>query len=79
MQTRRGARNPRLAAERRPGGRHRHPRRTRHFDPQITAAWVSPQAVSLRDRVARLEVKVNVLLTTSLAILLLLLRDLFVA
>ena len=36
-------------------------------------------ALELRDRVARLEVKVNVLLTTSLAILLLLLRDLFVA
>ena len=35
--------------------------------------------LDLRDRVARLEVKVNVLLTTSLAILLLLLRDLFVA
>ena len=43
------------------------------------AAQVSLQAVNLRDRVARLEVKVNVLLTTSLAILLLLLRDLFVA
>ena len=34
-------------------------------------------ALELRDRVARLEVKVNLLLTTSLAILLLLLRDLF--
>ncbi len=58
------------AAKRRgSGGMHR----------RSNAAWVSPQAVNLRDRVARLEVKVNVLLTTSLAILLLLLRDLFVA
>ena len=46
------------------------------------AAAEEPVAFALelpRDRVARLEVKVNVLLTTSLAILLLLLRDLFVA